>query len=133
MIEPNYYESFLNNLPPEESVRGVIGFAESLEQHFIDYFSPPINQAKEILISNTKIKVLKTIILIFLCCLTNSISSPLLLLSTIIISYFQTNINKNLFTFLSCDKPIEHHQYHLMHRLNYKLFQYSLHLKIYNY
>lgn len=52
MIEPNYYESFLNNLPPEESVRGVIGFAESLEQHFIDYFSPPINQAKEILISN---------------------------------------------------------------------------------
>ena len=56
MIEPNYYESFLNNLPPEESVRGVIGFAESLEQHFIDYFTPPINQAKEILINKQEVQ-----------------------------------------------------------------------------
>ncbi len=54
MIDPNYYDSFLKNIPPEESVNGLLGLAESLEKHFIDYFTNVITEAKEILIKKEK-------------------------------------------------------------------------------
>ena len=39
MIDPNYYDSFLKNIPPEESVNGLLGLAESLEKIIIDRIS----------------------------------------------------------------------------------------------
>ena len=50
MMKPDYYESFLNNLPPEESVKGVINFIEFLEKHYIDFFKNIFLESKEKLI-----------------------------------------------------------------------------------
>lgn len=50
MMKPDYYESFLNNLPPEESVKGVINFKEFLEKHYIDFFKNIFLESKEKLI-----------------------------------------------------------------------------------
>lgn len=50
MIKPDYYESFLNNLPPEESVKGVVNFIEFLQKHYIDLFKNIVEESKDKLI-----------------------------------------------------------------------------------